>query len=195
MKLMRRLYDWVLSLSYKPYGALALVVLACAESSFFPVPPDVLLMALCLGNPFKAYRFAFLCTIGSVVGGVLGYAIGLGLFELVAEPILNFYGVMDQFETLREMYQKYDAYAVIVAGFTPIPYKVFTIAAGVCHLNLPVFIGASLIGRAGRFYLEAFLLYHYGPTMKGWIERYFGWLSYGFVALVFAGFAAVKFLF
>lgn len=194
MKIMRRLYDWVLSWAEKPYAIWVLFALAFVESSFFPIPPDVLLMALCVSIPLCAWRFALACTLGSVLGGMFGYAIGMFAFDGLGQPVLEFYGAMDKYDWMSALYQKYDAWIVFSAGLTPIPYKVFTIAAGVFHVNFGVFVLASLVGRALRFYLIAMLLKKYGEPIKALIDRYFGLVSYGFVGLLILGFVILKVL-
>jgi len=181
---LRRLYDWVLSWAHHPYAQAALFVLAFAESSVFPIPPDVLLIALALGIPARAFRFALITTVGSVLGGLAGYAIGYGLMASVGQWILDFYNLHAQFERIRELYLQYDVWAVGIAGFTPIPYKVFTIAAGAFDMDLWRFALASLAGRGGRFYLVALLIYYYGAPIRGFIDRYFGALTLVFTALL-----------
>ncbi len=194
MRLFRRLYDWVLRWANTPHALLALFLLAVAESSFFPVPPDVLLIAMALAAPVRSFRYAGLCTAGSVLGGVLGYGIGLLLIDSIGMPILTFYGVTDKYEYIRVLYDRYDAWAVGIAGFTPIPYKVFTIAAGAFKINFWVFVLASIAGRAGRFFLVAALIYRFGPPIKGFIDRYFNILTIVFFALLILGFIVVKYL-
>lgn len=189
---MRKLYDWVLSWSKNPYAIWALGVLAFVESSFFLVPPDVLLMALCLSKPDSAWRCALVCSVGSVLGGIFGYYIGFFVFDGIGLPILEFYGAMDKYEWLSQFYQKYDAIVVFIAGFTPIPYKVFTISAGVFHVNFLVFILASIVSRSLRFLIIAALLHYYGDLMKGLIDKYFGVLSYVFILLLIGGFMLLR---
>lgn len=178
--------------AHSPYGAWALFLLALAESSFFPVPPDVLLMALSLSVPAKAFIYAAISSVGSVLGGVVGYFLGLGLMEAVGKPILEWYGVMGKFDIISGYYQKYDAWAVAVAGFTPIPYKVFTIAAGACEINLLVFIVASLVSRSARFFIVGGLIYKFGDPVKVFIDKYFNLLTIVFTILLIGGFVLVK---
>jgi len=193
-KLFKRLYDWVLSWADSPYGTPALFTLAFAESSFFPIPPDVLLIALALSKPKKSFSYGFICLIGSVAGGMLGYLLGWQFMETVGSRILEFYGVMDKFEYIGDKYRQYDAWAVGIAGFTPIPYKVFTIAAGAFKINFPVFLIASAIGRGGRFFLVSFLFYRFGAKIKPFIDKYLNILSIIFVILLILGFVVVKFI-
>ncbi len=186
------MYDWVLSWAHTKYGALALFILAFAEASFFPIPPDVLLIALCVSLPTRAFRFATISTIGSVLGGVLGYYIGYGLYETIGIKIIEAFHYQDVFETVGQLYSDNAFWAITAAGFTPLPYKVFTIAAGVWHLNLIIVIGASLLSRASRFFLVAGLLYMFGPRMKEFIDKYFNWLTLAFFVLLIGGFIVLK---
>lgn len=187
----RRLYDWVLSWADTPYGAPALFVLSFAESSFFPVPPDVLLVALVLGAPNKWLKFAALCTAASALGGLAGYGIGLAFMDTIGQRIIAFYHAEDYFLRVTEWYQAYDYWIVFIAAFTPIPYKVFTIASGAFHMNVPAFFLFSLAGRGMRFFAVAGLLRLFGRPMKVFIDRYFDWLCIAFVVLLVAGFAVV----
>lgn len=190
--MLRRTYDWVMQWAHSPYGAWALFWLAFAESSFFPVPPDVLLMALSLSVPSKAFMYAAVSSAGSVLGGLAGYFLGYGFMEAVGRPILEWYGVMDKFEVIRNFYNEYDAWAVGIAGFTPIPYKVFTIAAGACEINLAIFFAASLVSRSARFFLVSGLIYKFGEPVKGFIDKYFNILTIAFVVILIGGFALIK---
>ena len=179
MKIVRRLYDWVLSWARTPYGAPALGILAFAEASFFPVPPDVLLMALALAMPWKSYRFALIASLGSVAGGILGYMIGWGLWGTVGPYFYQYVpGVtVAGFDQVGILFDRYDFWIVFAAGFTPIPYKIFTIAAGVFNVNFPVFMLASLVGRSLRFFTVAALFYYFGKPARRFIEKYFNLLS------------------
>ena len=190
---LRRAYDWVIGWSNSPYGALALFLLAFAESSFFPIPPDVLLIALAIGAPRKWLKYAAVCTLGSVLGGVFGHFIGRVFFETVGLPILHFYGAMDKFEMVRGMYLRYDVWFVGVAGFTPIPYKVFTIAAGTFGMNIWSFVLASALSRGARFFLVAGLIRIFGPRITSFIDKYFNLLSILFVVIFVAGFIIIKY--
>jgi membrane protein YqaA with SNARE-associated domain len=195
VKYIRKLYDWVLHWAETPHAIPALFLLAFAESSFFPVPPDVLLITLTIAIPKKAFRYATFCTVGSVLGGLAGYGIGYQMMDVVGFPILQFYGIMDKYEYIQSLYMKYDAWAVGVAGFTPIPYKVFTIAAGAFKINVPVFILASIAGRAGRFFLVAGFIYIFGPQIKSFIDKYFNLLTIVFFVLLILGFLLVRYVF
>ena len=179
MKSFRRLYDWILSWADTPYGVPALAILAFVEASFFPVPPDVLLMALALAVPKRAYRFALVASLGSVVGGALGYLIGWGLWDSVGPWFFQYIpGVTPEgFTQVGDLFEQYGFWIIFAAGFTPIPYKIFTIAAGVFSLNFPIFLLASLIGRSLRFFLVAALFYYMGEPARRLIDKYFNLLS------------------
>ena len=186
---------WVESFAEKPYALWALFWIAFIEASFFPIPPDVLLIALGVATPRKSFRFALVCTVGSVVGAYLGYAIGYAAFEAVGKPILNFYGVLSQFEAVLLKYREHGMLALFVAGFTPIPYKIFTIAAGFNQtIDLWTLTIGSLIGRSSRFFLVGALLFFFGVGIKKFIDKYFDKLSLAFVALFILGFIAIKWL-
>lgn len=192
----RRLYDWVLSWADTRYGPGALGVLSFAESSFFPIPPDPLLMALALGAQRRALYFATICTVASVVGGLAGYGIGHGLWSVLDSFFFAYVPGFspDAFETVRALYDRWDFWAVFVAGFTPVPYKVFTLSAGVFGISLPVFLFASAVSRGARFFIIAGLIYYFGPGIQGFIDRYFDRLVWLFLALLIAGFVLVKFV-
>ncbi|MGD8397033.1 MAG: YqaA family protein [Candidatus Eiseniibacteriota bacterium] len=191
---LRRLYDWVLHWAETPYGVPALAVLAFAESSFFPVPPDVLLIALGISIPRRALRYALVCTVASVVGGMLGYAIGHYGYGLVGARIVDFYHGAPVMEQVRVWYDQYGFLGVLIAAVTPIPYKVFTIASGVFDFHFGTFLAASVIGRSLRFFAVAGLIRVFGAPIKSFIDRYFNLLAILFVVLLVAGFAAVKLL-
>ena len=192
---LRRLYDWVLSFAEKPHGTWALFLIAFAESSFFPIPPDPLLIALALGAPRRALFYAGVCTLGSLLGGMAGYAIGWGLWEAVDTFFYTWVpGVSPEaFARVQGLYVEYDFWAVFLAGFTPLPYKVFTLSAGVFKISFPVFVIASVTSRALRFFIVAGLIWKFGPPIKAFIDRYFDRLAWAFLILVVAGFAVIKF--
>jgi len=190
----KRLYDWTMGFAYTKYGSLALVVDAFAESSFFPVPPDIILIPLSLSRPKRAFYYAGLCTIFSVIGGIFGYLIGLFLMKAIGLPILRFYNLYDKYLIVAEYYKKYDAIAVGIAGFTPLPYKLFTIAAGACRINFPVFVVASILSRGARFFIVSSLLYFLGEPAKVFIERYFNLLALLFGILLVGGFIILRYL-
>ena len=188
----RRLYDWVLSWADSPWGPLALFCVSFVESSFFPIPPDPLLLALCLGAIRKSWWFAGLCTLASVLGGLLGYAIGMFAFDTFGLPILETYGKVEDFEVIRQRFLDEGNLAVLIAAITPVPYKLVTITAGVAQMDLPAFVGASVIGRGFRFFLEAGLLFVLGERVAEFIEQHFEKLTVAFWVLLVGGFLAVR---
>lgn len=190
----RRLYDWVLHWAETPYGAPALFGLALAESSFFPIPPDPLLIALCLGAPGLSLRFAANATIASVLGGMLGYGIGAGAWHLMEGWFFAYVpGVSaESFARVQGWYDSYDFWAVFFAGLTPIPYKVFTLSAGVFSINFPVFVVASLLSRGLRFFLLAGLIFYFGQPITRFIDRYFNLLAWAFGLLLVGGFLVIE---
>jgi membrane protein YqaA with SNARE-associated domain len=194
----RRLYDWVVHFAHTPHGVAALFALSFAESSFFPVPPDVLLAALSLGAPRKWLKFAVWCSIASVIGGIFGYCIGMFLWELIGQWVFAHLGSIGlteaNFARFQQWYGKYDFWIVFTCGFTPIPYKACTISAGVAEINFIGFIIASLLSRSARFFIVAGLLGWKGESIKPVIEKYFNWFSFAFVILLVAGFAVIKWL-
>jgi membrane protein YqaA with SNARE-associated domain len=193
----RRLYNWVLSWAESRHGPAALGALALAESSFFPIPPDPLLIALALGKPRRAFWFATICSAASVLGGVLGYLIGWGIWTAVSDFFFRFIpGVTPEaFQMVGGLYERWNFWAVFVAGFTPLPYKVFTLAAGVFRISLPIFVIASIASRSARFFLLATLIFYFGPGIQGFIDRYFDRLVWAFFALLVGGFLAIRFIF
>lgn len=193
-RLLRRLYDWVLGWADHPYGAWALFGIAFAESSFFPVPPDLLLIPLAVAAPRRAFRYAAICTLGSVLGGMFGYLLGYQFFDLIGAPLLRFYSAQDSYETLRQYYQTYDAWLVAIAGITFIPYKVATISAGFFGIDFPRFVLASALGRSFRFFLVGGLIRLFGAQIRTFIEKYFELLSILFLVLLVAGFLLIGWL-
>ena len=188
----RWLYEWVIHWAETPYGAIALFVLAFAESSFFPIPPDVLLIVMVLGARQRWWRFGLICTLGSVIGGAFGYWIGLALMDTVGMGVVHFYKAEKTYEHVQDLYNKYNYWIVLTAAFTPIPYKIFTIASGAMHMDLPLFMVVSAIGRGARFFIVAILLWLFGKPVREFIERYFDWLALLFVILLIGGFAVLK---
>jgi membrane protein YqaA with SNARE-associated domain len=189
----RRLYDWVLSWAYTPYGLVALVLLCFAESSVFPIPPDPLIMALCLGAPARSFRFAAWATGASVAGGILGYLLGWGAWALVDDFFFAWVpGVTPEaFASVQALYSEYDFWAVFLAGLTPLPYKVFTLSAGAFNINFPIFVIASVLSRGLRFFLVAGLIWKFGPPVSRFIDRYFNILTLVFGVLLVLGFVVV----
>lgn len=192
MKLLKSLYNWVLHWAHTPYGTPALFGISFAESSFFPVPPDVLQIALSISRPKRSFFYAVISSAASVLGGMAGYAIGVYLMSIIGWPILHFYGLETQYEQVKILFQKYDAWAIAVAGFTPIPYKLFTIASGAFSIHFGVFVIASLLSRSARFFLVGTLIYFFGESIKEFIDKYFNWLTILFFALLILGFYAVN---
>ena len=186
--LLRRSYLWTLAWAEHPQAKWALFFVALIEASVFPIPPDVLLLALALGQPRQALKFASICTLGSTVGAVFGYLIGMFLFVSVAQPLLHFYGAMDTFEHVRELFQAWGLGLVLIAGFSPIPFKVITIAAGTFDLPFLGFIAAAIISRGARFYLEGALMRWGGERLRQFVDAYFEWATLAIACLVVIGF-------
>jgi membrane protein YqaA with SNARE-associated domain len=195
LRAVKRLYDWVLHWADTPYGKPALFILAFAESSFFPVPPDVLLIALALGASKKSFRFALICTVGSVIGGVVGYGIGYFGYEAIGKPIIDFYHGQEVMAKIEHQYAQYGFWGVLVAAITPIPYKVFTISSGFFRFEFWSFMIASVIGRSFRFFAVAALIYFFGPPIKNFIDKYFNALCIIFMVLLVGGFVLLKYVF
>jgi len=189
--LIRRLYDWCLSAAYKPHAMWTMSAVAFAESSFFPVPPDFMLIPMALARPERAYVMAVWCTAASVAGGLLGYAIGALLYDSVGAWLIQLYGYGDKVEAFRAAYAHYGALIILLKGLTPIPYKIVTITSGFAGFNIVLFIVLSLITRGMRFYIEAFLLNRYGARARGIIEKRLGlWFGIAAAAVV-VGFIVV----
>lgn len=192
--MLRSLYDWTLSLAGHRHALWALAFVSFVESSIFPVPPDVLMIAMIIARPSRAFLIASVATIASVVGGMAGYWIGYAAFETVGQPILNFYGKEAYFAEFAQRYNEWGAWAVLMGGVTPFPYKIITILSGVTGLSLPVFIVSSLIARALRFFVVAALLWKYGAPVRDFIERRLSLMFTIFVVLLIGGFFAVRYL-
>ena len=194
-ELTNRAKVWMESFADKPYAMASLFILAFAESSFFPIPPDVLLIAIAITAPSKSFKAALWCTIGSVFGGILGYYIGWGLMESIGNSIVEFYNGQDAWAVFILKYEEYGAWFLAAAAFTPIPYKISTIASGAAQMNIITFILISTLGRAGRFFLVGGLIYFVGPRVKDYIDKYFDKLSIAFIILLVGGFIAFKYIF
>jgi membrane protein YqaA with SNARE-associated domain len=192
--MLRRLYNWTMALAASRHCEKALVGISFAESSFFPLPPDLLLIPMVLAKRAKAFRYAALCTLASVAGGVAGYLIGAFLFEEFAKPVLDFYGYGEKFETFAGWYNDWGAWIVFAAGLTPFPYKVITIASGATGLNFLVFLLASLASRGLRFFIEAGLLYRFGPPIRDFIEKWLGLVFTLAMVLLIGGFVVARYL-
>ncbi len=193
--MLRGLYDWTMRTAASKEAPWALAVVSFVESSFFPIPPDVMLIPMVLSNRQKAWWYATIATVASVLGGILGYAIGYYLYDAVGLPILKFYGREHALDSFITFVQEYGVPAVIIKGMTPIPYKVVTIAAGVGKMNFLAFIGASIIARAMRFYLVAGLLYFFGEPIRAFIEKRLGLVMAIFLVLLIGGFVLIKYIF
>lgn len=192
MNIVRKTYDWVLHWADTPWGGIALFILAFAESSFFPIPPDVLLIALCLGIPTKSFKYALICTVGSVLGAAAGYCIGHFAWTGVESWFIPSVFSIEAFNNVKIMYEEYNFWVVFTAGFTPIPFKLITVTAGVCSINFTMFIFASIVSRAARFFLISWLIWKYGPTIKTFIDKYFNILAIAFTVLLIGSFAIIK---
>ncbi len=193
----RKLYDWVLHFANHKHSSTAMFCLSFAESSFFPVPPDVLLMPLVLGNRKKWLHFAFICSLASIVGGVAGYFIGLYVWEAGVNTF--FYNYMpgfteDKFQQVSDAYDKWNFAVVFTAGFTPLPFKLITITAGVFKINFAIFVIAATVSRSARFFLVAGLMRAFGAKITPFIDKYFNWLALLFAALLIGGFAVIKYM-
>ncbi len=194
----RHLYNWVIHFADTKHGPLALFIFSFAESSFFPIPPDVLLAPLTLGAPKKWFRFALACSVASVLGGIFGYYIGYFIWENISQWVFNNMQVVgftpENFQKFENWYEKYDFWIVFACGFTPLPYKVCTISAGIADIFFPAFLIASSVSRSARFFLVAGLFRWKGEKIRPFVEKYFNWLSLLFVLLLIGGFAAIKML-
>ncbi|WP_435259249.1 YqaA family protein [Thioclava sp. FR2] len=190
--MIRSLYDWTIRLAEHPRALLALAVVSFVESSFFPIPPDILMIPMILAAPHRAFLIAAVATISSVIGGMFGYWIGAVLFEQVGLPVLEFYGKTDNFEVFSQAYNDWGAWAVLIAGVTPFPYKVVTILSGSTGLNLVVFTVASIIARGLRFFIVAALLWKFGQPIRDFIERRLGLMFTIFMGLLLGGFLLLK---
>ena len=191
--MLRRLYEWTLHLSAHRHAIWALALISFAESSVFPVPPDVLLIPMVLAARRRAWRIAAVCTAASVLGGLLGYGIGAFFFEVLGRPLLEIYNATETFEEARALYNEQGLLIVFTAGFSPIPYKIFTIASGVTGMEPFSFALASLVGRGARFFIVAALLWKFGEPILVFIDKHLGKLTLAFTVLLFGGFFLLKF--
>lgn len=189
----KKLYDWTMSLAASPHATLALGAIAFAESSFFPVPPDVILVPMSLAEPRKAWRYAALCTVASVAGGALGYALGALFYDTVGQWLIHLYGYESKMDAMRDFYAQWGAFFILVKGLTPIPFKLVTIFSGLFNYNFPLFLLLATITRGGRFFLLAAALNHFGDAIRLRLERHFGLFMGSLAAIVVCGFViAVK---
>jgi membrane protein YqaA with SNARE-associated domain len=192
--MLQRLYARTLEIASGPHALAAMLVVSFAESSFFPIPPDVLLIPMMLARPSRAWRLAALCTISSVAGGVFGYAIGYFAYETVGRPVLEFYNAMQYYDTLRAGFNQWGVWIVVIGGFTPIPYKLVTIASGVAQFEVLSFLAASIVSRGGRFFLLAALLWWFGDFARDFIERRLALVTTVFGVLLVGGFLVLRYL-
>lgn len=195
MNIVRRLYNWVLGWADSKWGTAALFILAFFEASIFPVPPDILLIALCLGKPKKSLNYAMICLAGSILGASAAYALGHWAWGVVDHWFIPGLFSQEAFDSVGAMYDKWNFWAVFVAGFTPVPYKIFTVAAGVFSINFPMFVLASFVGRGMRFFLVGWLIWKFGPPIKTFIDKYFNWLVIALTVLLVGGFLLVYYVF
>jgi membrane protein YqaA with SNARE-associated domain len=193
--IIRKLYDRCMAWVSGPYGGWALFLIAFVESSFFPLPPDVFLIAMCVAIPTKAFRYAAICSVGSVLGGALGYGLGFWFMDGIGMSIVDWYGLTDKYDMIQRYFKEYDVWIVGTAGFTPIPYKLFTITAGFVQSNFLTFMAVSLVARSARFFLVAGLIWKFGPQIKNFIDKYFNILSIAFVVLLVGSFVLLKLVF
>lgn len=193
--MLRRLYDWTMSLARARHAERALFGVSFVESSFFPIPPDVLMVPMVIARRQRWIRIATICTVASVLGALLGYAIGHFLYETIGRPVLAFYGKEDAFDQITDLYNSWGAWAILFGAITPFPYKVLTIFSGATGLNLAIFTIYSIIGRSFRFFLVSLLLRLYGEHVRIFIEKYLGLVFTLFCVLLISGFYAVRFLF
>ena len=194
MKIFRQLYDWTLEKSSRREATWFLSIISFAESSFFPIPPDIILIPMTLAKKTKAFLYAFICTISSVLGGILGYLIGILLFNSIGILLIDFYHLTNEVSEFKEYYNLYGAWIVIIAGFTPFPFKVITIASGLFELNFFIFLVSSILSRGARFYLISGLLYFFGNKIKIFIDKYFNFLTIIFFVLLIGSFLFIKLL-
>lgn len=192
--MLRSMYDWVIRLSEHPKSLWALAGVSFVESSFFPIPPDIMLIPMILAQRAKAWLIAGVCTIASVAGGFLGYAIGYFFFETFGQWLIDFYGLQGGFEQFQQQFNEWGLWIILIKGMTPIPYKLVTIASGAAHFDLLTFGAASVLTRGARFYLVAVLLYVFGEPIRTFIEKHLTLVTTAFVLLIVGGFVAISYL-
>lgn len=191
----RSLYDWTMRQAARPNADRALAVVSFLESSIFPIPPDVMLIPMCLANRQRAFYYAFICTVASVIGGLFGYAIGYFLLETLGRWVIDLYGYGEKWQAFEAAYAEWGVWIILIKGLTPIPYKIVTIASGAAHFSLGVFIIASIVTRGLRFFLVAGLLRAFGEPIRDFIEKRLNILGIIFVVALVGGFVAVRYLF
>lgn len=192
--MIRKLYNWTMELAAHKHSDWALAAVSFIESSIFPIPPDAMLVPMCIARRQKAFHYAAICTIASVIGGLFGYAIGYFFFETWGRHILEIYGMTEKFSALQEKYDMYGGWIIFAKGLTPFPYKILTILSGVMHMSLAIFIVSSVACRSLRFFIVAGLLWKYGAPIQIFIEKYLTWVALAFLALIVGGFMALKYL-
>lgn len=192
--MLRKMYDWVIRMSEHPKALWVLAGVSFAESSFFPIPPDIMLIPMVIAQRARAWLIAGFCTIASVAGGFLGYAIGFYFFETLGKYVIDLYGLQGGFAEFQEQFNKWGLWIILIKGLTPIPFKLVTIASGAAHFDLGVFAAASLVTRAGRFYLVAGLIYLFGEPIREFIEKHLTLVTTAAVALIVTGFVLVTYL-
>lgn len=192
--MLRRTYDWLMREAESPRSEKVLAAVSFAESSFFPIPPDVMLVPMVLARPQHAWRIATIATIASVVGGLFGYLIGAFLFDTIGNWLLDLYGLQDKAAAFQQSYQQWGLWIILIKGLTPIPFKLVTIASGMAHFSIPLFIVASIITRGARFFLLVALLQRFGMPIRSFIEERLTLVTTGFAALIVLGFLALKFV-
>lgn len=194
MQKIRNLYNWMLRLAGSKHATPALATVSFIESSVFPIPPDVMLIPMCIARRDRAFYYATICTIASVIGGLFGYAIGYFLFETLGQHILEIYGAADKFADMQRRYDEYGGWIILAKGLTPFPFKILTILSGVMKMNLHIFVLSSIAARAMRFYLVAGLLWKFGAPIQAFIEKYLGWVTLALLAVLVGGFVAVAYI-
>ncbi len=192
--MLRKMYDWVIRMSEHPKALWVLAGISFAESSFFPIPPDAMLIPMVIAQRARAWLIAGVCTIASVCGGFLGYAIGFYFFETLGKYVIDLYGLQGGFAEFQEQFNKWGLWIILIKGLTPIPFKLVTIASGAAHFDLGVFAAASLVTRAGRFYLVAGLIYLFGEPIRAFIEKHLTLVTTAAVAVIVTGFVLVTYL-
>ncbi|MDX2028194.1 MAG: VTT domain-containing protein [Alphaproteobacteria bacterium] len=193
MSVMRPLYNWAVAQAEKPYARWMLFFMALLEACLVPLPPDILLLPMMIAQRKRAFHLAFICTVGSVLGGLVGYGIGALAMATLGEWIVNTYNLQSAFQLFQENFQKWGVWIILAKGLTPIPYILVTIASGVAHLNLAMFLMSVIIIRSGRFFLEAWLVYRFGESIREFIERYLTWISLAVLAAIALGWYVIAF--
>lgn len=192
MSVVKKTYDWIMNWASTPYALYALALLSFTESFFFPIPPDILLIAIAFSKPKHSFLYAGICSLSSVAGGIVGYFIGYFLFESIGKLIFDLYGGINGFETVKEYYNSKGAWMVLIGGFTPVPYKLITIASGVFLLDFKIFLICSIISRSARFFLESLLIFYFGEKIRLLLEKYFNLFTIFLFVTVILGFLLFK---